>query len=249
MKPPATDSNCTTRVATALGRLPQYAEMISGLYTRGSPSLLSVDSTWNQGGKISEFDNNLLLLCKSKAKTMELFHCSLSVLMQDILSDRALYLSKEESHTGVDGDVALHTSTSRRLTFSSANCSSRRFWPRRPRMSEASCSSSSICLRTRWISLDISPNLFVVHRQKKDVSARSQVAGAGGGENRDETTGGEQVSNLRCRRCHCVSSVWSEGKRWRASAPWRRRGRGEEEGFGAGGGPEAAGVGQSHRSA
>lgn len=42
--PPATDVNCTIRVATARGRFPQYAEMLSGLYTIGKASLLS--STW-----------------------------------------------------------------------------------------------------------------------------------------------------------------------------------------------------------
>lgn len=59
------------------------------------------------------------------------------------------------------------TSTRRRRTLSSANCSSRRFWPRRPRMSVASCSSCSICLRTRWISLDTSPNLCVIQTNRQ----------------------------------------------------------------------------------
>lgn len=42
-------------------------------------------------------------------------------------------------------------------------------------MSEASCSSSSICLRTRWISLDISPNLFG-KQTNNIISASSQAA-------------------------------------------------------------------------
>ena len=40
-KPPATDNNCTMRVATARGRFPQYAEMLAGSYTKGKNSLLS----------------------------------------------------------------------------------------------------------------------------------------------------------------------------------------------------------------
>lgn len=43
-KPPATDSNCTIRVATARGLFPQYADMVAGSYTKGKNSLLSL--TW-----------------------------------------------------------------------------------------------------------------------------------------------------------------------------------------------------------
>jgi hypothetical protein len=145
----------------------------------------------------------------------------------------------------IDGGVAVRTSTRRRRTLSSANCSSRRFWPRRPRMSVASCSSCSICLRTRWISLDTTPNLCkpASKHMSKDGHSDSEV----------EKQQRWSVLNLRCWRDHYGSWAWSERRRrWTASAPWRRRGSGGAAVLGGGGDrgePGGARRGRSRRSA
>lgn len=76
-KPPATDSNCTMRVATARGRFPQYAEMLAGSYTNGKNSLLS--STYT----ITLRNTNFLLHSSSKMRFKQVYF-----LMVENLVDR-----------------------------------------------------------------------------------------------------------------------------------------------------------------
>lgn len=70
--PPATDSNCTIRVATARGRLPQYAEMLSGSYTKGKNSLLS--STWRSMNRIKHPLQNTFLKEEESHSNYNLCH-------------------------------------------------------------------------------------------------------------------------------------------------------------------------------
>uniref|UniRef100_A0A0D9VMM8 Uncharacterized protein n=1 Tax=Leersia perrieri TaxID=77586 RepID=A0A0D9VMM8_9ORYZ len=95
-------------------------------------------------------------------------------------------------------------------------------------MRVASCSSSSICLRTRWISFDTSPN-----------RCNSSIHPFGARQNQMTITRSNTIiysyqvernsSILRWRRCHWVSSSTSSEapglKRRRVWAPWRRQGR------------------------
>jgi hypothetical protein len=66
-------------VATAPGRVPQYADMISGLYTRGSPSVLVTCNHTQKGQQSSDGSlvqvYNQIQIIKELIKISILWNC------------------------------------------------------------------------------------------------------------------------------------------------------------------------------